>query len=340
MSQRRSARGRGLGALISSSPSTESSTDRTERSRRGSVSETAGTAQPSAAPAAVPTPDGVDTEVGHDPSESGQTTPLELDVDRIDPNPDQPRREFEPESLQNLARSIGQHGVLQPVVVRQAGDRYELIMGERRFRATQLAGRKTIPAVVADIAADDRLELAIVENVQREDLNPIELALAYRALAMAGHTQDEIGQKVSMDRSSIANHIRLLDLSRGIQTDVENGRLSMGHAKALLQVPDPETREALRGRILRESLSVRAAERAARELTGKNGAPKPRKKETSAPSAPLDADTRAFVERIERRLQTKVTLQPAADGSGRIVLNYFNLEDLERLGDLLLGEGR
>jgi ParB family chromosome partitioning protein len=113
-----------------------------------------------------------------------------------------------------------------------------------------LAGRKTIPAVVADVATADRLELAIVENVQRQDLNPIELAHAYQALADAGNTQDEIGRKVALDRSSVANHIRLLDLSRTIQADVESGKLSMGHAKALLQVPDVEAREALRGQIL------------------------------------------------------------------------------------------
>jgi ParB family chromosome partitioning protein len=145
---------------------------------------------------------------------------FEIEVGRIDPNPDQPRREFEAGALQQLADSIRQHGVLQPVVVRQAGSRYELVMGERRFRASQLAGRRSVPAVVLDVDPADRLELAIVENVQRQDLNPIELALAYQALSRAGHTQEQIGRKVSMDRSSVANHIRLLDLSRVIQTDV------------------------------------------------------------------------------------------------------------------------
>jgi ParB family chromosome partitioning protein len=255
----------------------------------------------------------------------------------IDPNPEQPRREFEAGALEQLARSIADHGVLQPVVVRRAGTRYELIMGERRFRASQRAGLSTIPAVVADVAPADRLELAIVENVQREDLNPIELAHAYRALADAGHTQEEIGRKVAMDRSSIANHLRLLDLSRGIQQDVENGRLSMGHAKALLQVTSPEQREQLRGRITREGLSVRASEQAARVLNGQPE-PTPKKKRGSAPAPALDADTRAFVERIEHRLQTKVSLHPGSDGSGRIEIRYFGLEDLERLGALLLGE--
>jgi ParB family chromosome partitioning protein len=275
--------------------------------------------------------------MGQRQANPASTGPQQLDIDLIDPNPDQPRREFEPVALEQLSRSIGQHGVLQPVVVRQAGSRFELVMGERRFRASQLAGRKTLPAVIIDVDPADRLELAIVENVQREDLNPIELAHAYQALAEAGHTQDEIGRKVAMDRSSVANHIRLLDLSRGIQTDIEHGRLSMGHAKALLQVADFELREGLRARILRESLSVRASERAARDIGGgtrrKLKDPKPK-----TPTIGLDPDTRAYVERIERRLQTKVTLQANPDGSGKLEINYFNLEDLERLGNMLLGE--
>jgi ParB family chromosome partitioning protein len=269
---------------------------------------------------------------------SNDSGPQLLEIDLIDPNPDQPRREFDSRALAQLARSIGQHGVLQPVVVRKAGDRYELVMGERRFRASQLAGRKTIPAVVADVATADRLELAIVENVQRQDLNPIELAHAYQALADAGNTQDEIGRKVALDRSSVANHIRLLDLSRTIQADVESGKLSMGHAKALLQVPDVEAREALRGQILSQGLSVRATEKVAREQSGAAS----RKRATSPLTAPtpLDPDTRAFVERIERSLQTRVNLHRNADGSGRLEIKYFNLEDLERLGGRLIEEGR
>jgi ParB family chromosome partitioning protein len=269
---------------------------------------------------------------------------LEIEVSRIDPNPEQPRREFDPATLQQLADSIRQHGVLQPVVVRQAGGRYELVMGERRFRACQLAGRRSVPAVILDVDPADRLELAIVENVQRQDLNPIELALAYQALALAGHTQEEIGRKVSMDRSSIANHIRLLDLSRAIQSDVEGGRLSMGHAKALLQVPDPQLREQLRAEILSQSLSVRATEVAARELVRGEKDPSI----SSTPSAKakagavkahkaLDPDTRAFIERIERRMQTRIELHADANGGGKLEIRYFDLEDLERIGNLLLG---
>lgn len=326
MNQRRSALGRGLGALISK-PSTGAAALNTT-----SASSPATTPASSASVAAN----------GNAPSAAGGV--FEIEVGRIDPNPDQPRREFETGALQQLAESIRQHGVLQPVVVRQAGSRYELVMGERRFRASQLAGRRTVPAVVLDVDPADRLELAIVENVQRQDLNPIELALAYQALARAGHTQEQIGRKVSMDRSSVANHIRLLDLSRAIQTDLEAGRLSMGHAKALLQVAEPEERELLHTRVVSQGLSVRATEEIAREHSRVENNPTAiaggSRKAAAAvrPGQALDPDTRAYLERLERRLQTRVSLQPAAGGGGKLEISYFNLEDLERIGELLLGE--
>ncbi len=314
MSQRRSGLGRGLGALISNPAS--------RREDRSLEDET---------------PVSVDTKVGHSNPSPASTGPQEIEIDLIDPNPEQPRRDFHRPALEQLARSIGQHGVLQPIVVRLAGARYELVMGERRFRACRLAGRRTVPAVVVDVDPADRLELAIVENVQRQDLNPIELAHAYQTLADAGHTQEAIGQKVAMDRSSVANHLRLLDLSRAIQADVEGGKLSMGHAKALLQVQDVEAREALRGQILRQGLSVRATEKLGRVLA-QDAAGSPRVAPEVKASAALDADTRAFVDRIQRRLQTHVSLHRNSDGSGKLEIRYFNLEDLERVGGLLLSE--
>jgi ParB family chromosome partitioning protein len=284
------------------------------------------------------TRESVDTEKRQTEATDATRGLVELEVARIDPNPDQPRRDFDEGALAELARSIGEHGVLQPIVVRRAGERYELVMGERRFRASRKAGLERVPAVVLEVAPADRLELAIVENVQREDLNPMELAHAYQALASAGHTQEEIGRKVSKDRSSIANQLRLLELSPAIQADVEGGRLAMGHAKALLQVSDPTARAKLRDRIVQKSLSVREAERLARELEG-DGRPSRAGTRKSADAAPaLDADTRAYVERLERRLQTRVTLHPGANGGGRLEIRYFDLEDLERIGGLLLGE--
>jgi ParB family chromosome partitioning protein len=215
---RRSALGRGLGALIPGA------------ARERSV-------VPEVAPAPEPA-----------------SIASELPIERIRPNPEQPRRRFDPAELERLAASIRHHGILQPVVVRAVDDGYELVVGERRWRAAQAAGRTTIPAVVADVAPRDRLELALVENVQRHDLNPIELALAFRALADSGATQEAIGERVGFERSTIANHLRLLDLPREMQQDVEGGAMSVGHAKAILAVANPERRRSLRDRIVGDAL--------------------------------------------------------------------------------------
>jgi len=258
--------------------------------------------------------------------------PAEIPVASIDPNPEQPRRQFESRQLEELATSIRRHGVLQPVVVRRAGDRFELVVGERRWRAARAADCETIPAVVADVTPGDRLELAIVENVQRCDLNPIELAHAYRTLADAGHTQDEIGERVGLDRSSVAHHIRLLELPRGIQADVEEGRLSMGHAKALLQVSNPERRRHFRNRIVEGRLSVRESERLARDGAG----PSRRRKEIveAAASGP-DGDFGALADALEKQLLTRVRIQGDSQ-KGRIEIHYAGTEDLKRIGRAIL----
>jgi ParB family chromosome partitioning protein len=264
------------------------------------------------------------------PDEAGERA-TEIPVAQIDPNPDQPRRHFEPGALTALADSIRVHGVLQPVVVRRAGERYELIVGERRWRASKLAGLAAIPAVVLEIDPRDRLEVALVENVQRRDLNPIELAVAFRALADTGATQEEIGQRVGMDRSSIANHLRLLELPREIQADVEAGRVTIGHAKALLSLSSPERRRQLRDRIVAEQLSVRAAEQIAR--------PTPR-----APADPERARARqdphlqGVADALRQLLQTRVRVKGEVE-RGRIEIEYFGAEDFDRITGVLLGDG-
>lgn len=256
--------------------------------------------------------------------------PREIPLDAIDPNPEQPRRVFDAEQLASLAASIRVHGVLQPVVVRRAGDRYELVVGERRWRASREAGLDRIPAVVADVDAADRLEVALVENVQRHDLNPIELAFAFRTLSETGATQEEIGRRVGLDRSTVANTLRLLDLPAEYQGDVENGRLSTGHAKALLQVTSPERRRRLRDRILSEGLSVRAAEAIARP------APPAERAEPAAKSA-ADPHLQRLADSLRQHFQTRVRIK--GDGErGRIELEYFGSEDLDRLSGLLLGD--
>jgi ParB family chromosome partitioning protein len=255
----------------------------------------------------------------------------EIPLERIDANPEQPRRAFDAEQLQRLAESIRVHGVLQPVVVRRVGDRYELVVGERRWRASREAGLETIPAVVADIDAQDRLEVALVENVQRRDLNPIELGFAFRALADTGATQDEIGRRVGLDRSTIANHLRLLDLPRDYQEDVEAGRITTGHAKALLQVSNLERRHHLRDRVVRDGLSVRATEELARPAT--RDAPHRRRAR-----AAHDPNLQRVSDALRERLQTRVRIKGDST-RGRVEIEYFGGEDLQRISELLLGDG-
>jgi ParB family chromosome partitioning protein len=292
MSSPRNALGRGIGALIPNAPPAAGSSD------------------------APP-------ETGE--SAGGREIPLEA----IDPNPEQPRRVFDEDQLAALAASIRVHGVLQPVVVRRAGDRYELVVGERRWRASRAAGLDRIPAVVADVDAADRLEVALVENVQRHDLNPIELAFAFRTLSETGATQEEIGRRVGLDRSTVANTLRLLDLPAEFQADVENGKLSTGHAKALLQVSHPERRRRLRDRILAEGLSVRAAEAIAR--------PEPRSERAPATRNASDPHLQRLADSLRQHFQTRVRI--SGDGErGRIELQYFGQEDLDRLSGLLLGD--
>jgi ParB family chromosome partitioning protein len=293
MSNRRSALGRGIGALIPGAPA------------HASVE------APSPRPAADRLP--------------------EIPVDAIEPNPEQPRRRFETVELDRLAESIRLHGVLQPIVVRRAGDRYELVVGERRWRAARTAGRETIPAVIADVESEDRLELALVENVQRHDLNPMELAHAFRTLADHGLTQEEIGHRVSLDRSTVANHLRLLELPRELQEDIEMRRITAGHAKALLQIANPERRRHLRNRVVREGLPVRAVERLGRAIAG------PSAKRSRPSREPVDPNLQRVIDGLRERFQTRVKIQGDAR-RGRIEIEYFGDEDLRRITGMLLGD--
>jgi len=287
---------------------------------------------PGAAPAPRPAPAAEPAPAPAAPPEA--RGPTEIPLDRIRANPEQPRRVFDAAELERLAASIRQHGILQPVVVRRADDGgYELVVGERRWRAAQQAGLAAIPAVVADVAPRERLALALVENVQRHDLNPMELAHAFEALQGQGATQEEIGARVGFDRATIANHLRLLELSGELQQDVENGALTLGHAKALLSVASPERRRALRDRILGEGLSVRRAEEEARTL---GAAVRPARKARGEVRV-LDADTARVVDALRGRLQTQVRLRGSA-ARGRLEIEYFGPEELHRLVELILGD--
>ena len=264
------------------------------------------------------------------PALVAESGPTRIPLDSIEPNPDQPRRVFDLKQLERMAQSISRHGVLQPVIVRKAGHRYQLICGERRWRAARLAELSSIPALVTDVDDRDRLELALIENVQRADLNPIELAHAFKVLCASGATQEEVGERVSLDRSTVANHLRMLELPREFQADVEAGRLSIGHAKTLLSVGNPERRRHLRDRIVREGLSVRASEGLARNVS------KPRQPPVARRSA-TDPNRQMLVDNLRRRLQTSVRIN-GDDARGRIEIEYFGAEDLGRIVNLLLGD--
>ncbi len=264
----------------------------------------------------------------------GARGPAELPVARIRANPEQPRRVFDAAELERLATSIGQYGILQPVVVRRAADGdYELVVGERRWRAAQQAGLATIPAVIADIEPRDRLAVALVENVQRHDLNPIELALAFRALVEQGATHEEVGERVGIDRVSVSHHLRLLELPRELQGDVESGALSLGHAKALLSVASPERRRALRDRILAEGLSVRRAEEEARAL----GAPARPPRKSRVGVQVLDPETVHLLDLLRDRLQTQVRMRGSVE-RGRLEIEYFGAAELQGLVERILGD--
>jgi ParB family chromosome partitioning protein len=265
------------------------------------------------------------------PAAVSHDAPGEIPVDAIDPNPEQPRRDFDAAELERLADSIRQHGVLQPIVVRRAGGRYELVVGERRWRAARTAGLAKIPAIIADVDERERLELALIENIQRCDLNPIELAHAFLNLSEGGSTQEEIGRRVSLDRSSVANHLRLLELPRELQADLESGHIGMGHAKALLQLSNPERRRHLRDRIVNEGLSVRAAEQLARPAGGS------RRSQAQRARTAVDPNLQRVVDLLRQRLQTRVRIQGGAN-RGRIEIEYFGEEDLRRLSEILLGD--
>lgn len=256
-------------------------------------------------------------------------------MDAIRPNPHQPRETFSPAGLEELRQSIVNHGVLQPVVVRKADVGYELVSGERRWRAARLAGLRTIPATVRPHVSDeDMLELALVENVQREDLDPIERARGFhRLMERLGLTQEQAAERVGLKRSTVANHVRLLELPDSIQDAVSQGALSMGHARALLSIQDRNRLLDLAATVVRDNLSVREVEQRARERadTGsRSGAGGTEGK--IVPPAPWIRDVE---KRLQDHLGAKVAVKNGESYRGQIVLHYFGREDLDRLLSLL-----
>lgn len=254
----------------------------------------------------------------------------ELDIHLIDTNAGQPRKDFDQEKLQELADSIRQHGVVQPILLRQNGERYVIVAGERRFRAARLAGLEKVPAIVKDLDEAQVMEVALIENLQREDLNPIEEAAAIRFL-MQQHdlTQEEVSKRLSKSRPAIANSLRLLTLPEPVQEHLRRGELQAGHARALAGLQDPEAQAMLADKIVGEGLSVRAAEALVREQGQK---PPRQKKEPPA----TDPDLAAAEASLREWLGTKVSIQGSSQ-RGRIIIEYYNAELLQGIYDLLRG---
>jgi ParB family chromosome partitioning protein len=261
---------------------------------------------------------------------AGQPATVEIPVGRIGANPRQPRKRFDAEGLASLTASIAEHGVLQPILVTETIDGYQLVAGERRLRAAQAAGLDRIPAVIRQLADRDQLELALVENLQREDLDPLETADAYRQLIDEfGFSQDDLASRVGKARSTVANTLRLLELAPGIQAAVADGRLTEGHGRALGGLAT-EFQDRVLDSVIGQELSVRQTEELVRRLRE----PKPRPE--GPPTRQADPDLERLEEDLRRALGTKVSLARSRRG-GRIVIEYYSDEELGRLYERLTG---
>jgi len=271
-----------------------------------------------------------DFEMGAPESrENGPAKNTELLIDEISPNRFQPRKYFDDNKLEELVASIRENGVLQPILVQKSDTGYELVVGERRWRASKKAGLKKIPALIREVTDAQALELAIIENIHRQDLNPIEEADAYARLSDEfALTQEMIAKKVGKSRTAVTNTLRLLKLSRNIKEDLISGKISMGHARALLGLDNAGQREALRKEIFKQDLTVRQTESRVSRL------------KQPVPTKPVSLVSKKNIfikdlaKELERRLGTKVDIKPAKKG-GKLVVTYYSDDDLDRIKDLI-----
>jgi len=253
---------------------------------------------------------------------------VDLDVASLRPNPLQPRQDFDPEAIDELASSIKEAGILQPLVVVPEGNQYKIVVGERRWRAAQKLGLTKIPAIVRQLSEKEQIEASLVENLQRKDLNPIEVAYAYQRLIQElNYTQEAVAEKVGKDRTSVANVIRLLKLPPEIQKMVAEEKISMGHARALITLENPDHQIFLARLIVEKNLSVRAVEK----MMAKKKRPS-----SAKPESELDPDLRAIQDDLVKSLGTKVIVSGTSQ-KGSIKLFYFSLEDLNRIYDKMKG---
>lgn len=259
-----------------------------------------------------------------------------IGIERIEPNPAQPRRVFRPEALQELSQSIRANGIIQPLVVRKQGERLQLVAGERRLRAARLAGLAEVPIVIQEIPDDRLLEITLIENLQREDLNPIEAAQAFERLAQELNlSPEQIGERTGKDRSTIVNSTRLLQLPPEVQDMVAEARLSAGHARSLLSLPTAALRREVAEKAIQQGWSVREIERVTRRMTEVQQQPKqPEEAEK------VDPNVKAAIVELERVLGTRVRIVEKARQKGRIEIEYYSNEDLDRIYSLIVGESR
>jgi ParB family chromosome partitioning protein len=272
------------------------------------------------------------------PAEGVSGREIALPLEKLRANPQQPRKNFDEEALQELAASIREHGIIQPIVAEDAGDgTYVIIAGERRSRAARLAGLTEVPVLIRSYSDEERMEISLIENIQRADLNPVEEAQAYRRLMeLTGLSQDEVALQVGKNRSTVANTLRLLKLPQAMLEALEKGGLSPGHGRALLSIPDQKDQEALFRDILARGLSVREAERQAALLGTKPGKEVPPGEAVEAPEPRRDPELNTIEQKFIDTLGTKVSI----DGNltkGKIHIDYYSMEDLERLLELLGG---
>ncbi|CAN5506050.1 ParB/RepB/Spo0J family partition protein [soil metagenome] len=279
---------------------------------------------------------GLSALLGDDEPKQGapESSSLEIDIDLIEPNPQQPRTRFDEANLEELTQSIRANGVVQPIVVRKFGARYQIVAGERRWRASQRAELRRIPAVIKEVSDEKLLELALIENIQRQELNPIEEAKAYsKLIATIGLTQEMVADQVGKERSVVTTSLRLLRLPGEIQRAIEHGQLSAGHGRALLMSDDPKVQRAAANQAIDGGLSVRETERVVKRLRDHPT----QTADSKAVSRTVDANTKAAETKLMRTLNTNVKIHPAKKGNGgKIEIEYYSTDDLDRIYQTIL----
>ena len=280
---------------------------------------------------------GLSALLGEEKSSNNNESYLDLDLDLIDPNSEQPRSRFTEDKLEELAQSIRANGIVQPIVVRKRGNRYQIVAGERRWRAAQRAGLQKIPAVIKEVADEKLLELALIENIQRQELNAMEEARAYKNLVdTVGLTQEMIAERVGKNRTIVTTFLRLLKLPKDIQRLVEEEKLSAGHGRALLMLNDSDLQKRVATKAIELSLSVRETEKAVKRIGKENHQPA----ERHLIKPKIDANVKSAETKLRRYLGTHVNISPDGRGTGgKIEVEYYSDSDLDRVYQLLLNKG-